>query len=163
MSSTIEVRRAHAVDAAAVAALMQDVHTQHANALPDYFQPAATAVSSVEEVGELASRTGHVLLVAMAEASVVGYAHAEVQRVAVSAYKRAATSLHLHAIGVAAEHRSRGVGGLLLAAVRDVAHTLDIGEVTLEVYAFNTTARAFYLREGFTPLRELMVWKDVSR
>lgn len=60
---------------------------------------------------------------------------------------------HLHAMGVAAAHRGREAGGALLRAVREAAAARGLAGVSLEVYAFNAAARAFYERAGFVPPR----------
>jgi len=60
-------------------------------------------------------------------------------------------------MGVAEQHRGRGVGHALLAAVRAIAASRALDGVSLEVYAFNAAARAFYEREGFVGQRERMV------
>ena len=152
-----EVRPAEPRDAPAVAALMQEMHAFHAAALPELFQPRDWAVITPQEVERLAARAGHVLLVAVQAGCVVGYAHAEAQESPATAYKRVSALLHLHAMGVTAARRGGGVGRALLAAVRDAAAARGLAGVSLEVYAFNSAARAFYLREGFAPLRERLV------
>lgn len=153
----IEVRLAAAIDAAAVAALAQEAHALHAAALPGVFQPPATPVVSPGEIARLATRPEHLLLVALQTGEVVGYAHAEVQEAPATPYKRASALLHLHAMGVSAAHRRRGVGRALLEAVRGAAAARGLSGVSLDVYAFNAAARAFYEREGFVTLRERLV------
>lgn len=152
-----EVRPAEPRDAPAIAALVQEMHAFHAAALPELFQPPEATVMTPADVVRLTARPGFLLLVAVQEGSVVGYAHAEVQEEPATAYKRASALLHLHAMGVTASRRGGGVGRALLAAVREAAAARGLAGVSLEVYAFNTAARAFYAREGFAPLRERLV------
>jgi ribosomal protein S18 acetylase RimI-like enzyme len=156
-SAPAEVRPATAADAAAVAALMREAHAFHAAALPDVFQPPAATVATPEDVLRLLADPGRLLYVAVLAGGVAGYAHAEVQDAPATPYKRASARLYLHAMGVAAAHRGRGAGRALLAAVRDAAAARGLGGVALDVYAFNTAARALYAREGFVPLRERLV------
>jgi diamine N-acetyltransferase len=153
----IEVRLAESRDFPAVASLVQEVHALHALALPDVFQPPTTTVATAADLERLASRPGHLLLVAVRAGVAVGYAHAEVQEEPESAYKRGSTVLHVHAMGVTEAKRGRGVGRALLDAVRGAAAARGIERVSLEVYAFNTAARAFYARQGFVTLRERLV------
>ena len=152
-----DVRPAAAPDAAAVAAIAREVHALHAAALPDVFQPPGPTTATAEEMAALLTRPGQLLLVATIDAAVVGYAHAEEQVAPATPIKRAAALLHVHAMGVSAAHRGRGVGHALLAAVRELAAARDYDGVSLEVYAFNAAARAFYEREGFVGQRERMV------
>lgn len=149
-------------DAAAVAALAQETHAVHAAALPHVFQPATASVATADDMAHLAQREGHLLLVAVdgdavVGDAVVGYAHAEVQETPDTPYKRASARLHVHGMGVTAAHRGRGVGRALLAAVRAEADGRGLDGVSLEVYAFNDSARALYEREGFVAERVRMV------
>ncbi|GLC28551.1 GNAT family N-acetyltransferase [Roseisolibacter agri] len=151
------VRPAAPADCAAVAAIALEVHALHHAAHPDLFQPPSPAVATAESMAHLLAQPGHLLLVAVDDAdAVVGYAHAETQVTPASPYKRAAALLHVHAMAVAGSHRGRGIGHALLAAVREAATARGCDGVSLEVYAFNAAARAFYEREGFLGLRERM-------
>ena len=153
----IEVRRAEPGDAAAVARVALEAHEVHAAALPAVFQPPSAAVVTPAEIARLAARPGHLLLVAVIEGAVVGYAHAEVQESPGTPYKRPSAALHLHAMGVSAAHRGRGAGRALVGAVRSEGAARGLPEVSLDVYAFNTAALTLYEREGFAPLRLRLV------
>jgi GNAT superfamily N-acetyltransferase len=151
---TFDVRPAAPDDAPAIAALAQEVHALHAGALPQLFQPADVPVTTPAELVRLYARAGHLVLVAREAGRVEGYAHAEVQETPETAYKRAGATLYVHAMAVSARSRGRGVGRALLAALRDAAAARGVAELSLDVYAFNAAARAFYLDAGFAPLRE---------
>jgi ribosomal protein S18 acetylase RimI-like enzyme len=152
-----EVRHADLGDVAAIAALAQEIHAIHAAALPDIFQPPSATVVTAADFQRLMIDPGHVLLVASEADEIIGYAHAEVQEAPATSYKRASALLHVHAMGVVAARRGRGAGRALLAAVREAARVRELVGVSLEVYAFNGAARAFYEREGFAPLKERLV------
>lgn len=47
------------------------------------------------------------------------------------------------------EHRGKGIGGLLLAAIEAKSRQLNCSKITLEVQENNSKARRFYEREGF--------------
>lgn len=148
------VREAVAEDAAAIAGVALEVHAIHAAALPDIFQPATPAVVSAPDIASLISQPGQLVFAAIADEKVVGYAHAEIQDVEATSYRRAAGKLHVHGMGVTASWRGRGVGSALIAAIREAAVARGLTGLTLDVYTFNVGARAFYEREGFIPLRE---------
>ena len=152
------VRPATPADCAAVAAIAREVHALHAAALPHVFQPPAPSVATPDGMAALLGRPDTLLLVATETEgdTVVGYTHAEVQAAPATPIKRAASLLHVHAMGVSAAHRGRGVGHALLAAIRAAATARGCEGVSLEVYAFNAAARAFYEREGFAGVRERM-------
>lgn len=53
-------------------------------------------------------------------------------------------------MGVAAEHRGKGLGERLLSACIEGAARLGLEKLELEVFETNTAARALYLKAGFT-------------
>ena len=59
------------------------------------------------------------------------------------------------AIGVVEDRRGRGVGGVLLSAVMDVARADGFGAVSLSVRRDNTAAVRLYERNGFVRVREV--------
>lgn len=154
---TIRVRPFESADASRLAELVREIHAFHATALPGMFQPAGTAVLSAEDIERRAAEPEQLWLVALEGDLVVGYAHAEEQRTPPTAYKRASAVMHVHGMGVTSTQRSRGAGHALMEAVRTEAAARGLDAVTLEVYAFNSAARDFYAREGFSPLRELLI------
>ena len=133
------------------------MHALHATALPDVFQPVEASVTSVEAMAARVAGDGTTWLVAERDGDVVGYAHAEVQREAATAYKRASATLHVIAIGVTAAQRGTGAGRALLDALRAMAVAQRLDGLTLDVYAFNAAARRFYAREGLATLKERIV------
>ena len=152
----VDVRRAQQADGAAIAAIAQEVHTMHAGALPEVFQPPGAAVATAADFARLAGAAGHLLLVALDGEGIVGYAHAEIQRHDATSYKRSSARLHVHAMGVASARRDRGIGAALLAALRAEARRESLDGLSLEVYAFNEAARRFYERAGFAEERTRM-------
>jgi ribosomal protein S18 acetylase RimI-like enzyme len=155
----LTVRPFEPADAGTVAALIGEAHEFHASALPDTFQDSHDAVFTPEEVAELSTAPDQLWLAAVLDDVVVGYLQAEVQRTPANRVKRASARLHVHQMGVTARARGRGIGRALLERARAEAVRRGLSEVSLEVYAFNAAARAFYEREGFTSVRELRVWR----
>jgi ribosomal protein S18 acetylase RimI-like enzyme len=153
----ITVRPAEPADAPAVAELAAAVHAAHAAALPDVFQPADAPPVGPADVVHLIAAAGPLFLVAHRDGAFAGYARAELQDEPATAFKRASRVVHVHEMGVAPAHRRHGVGRALLDAVRAAARARAARGVSLDVYAFNAGARAFYAREGFVGLRERLV------
>ncbi len=56
---------------------------------------------------------------------------------------------HITTIGVAPEHRRRGLGGQLLSHLENSLKAKEIGAVVLEVRVSNTAAQNLYKRCGF--------------
>ncbi len=67
--------------------------------------------------------------------------------------RRVNTSGHIIAIAVALEHRGKGIGTALMAAVMQKFREMNIRDVWLEVRASNIEARNFYKKLGFTERR----------
>ena len=61
-----------------------------------------------------------------------------------------ADEAHITNIAVRDLYRRRGVGELLLISIIDLATELNVGFITLEVRASNTTAQSLYHKYGFT-------------
>ena len=65
-------------------------------------------------------------------------------------YRRAEATARLGRVGIAPEHRGRGLGAELVTAALDAAWELDwVQRVDLRVYTFNAPALATYRRLGF--------------
>ncbi len=62
---------------------------------------------------------------------------------------------HLTTIGVAPEHRRRGVARLLLAHIEDALRARDVGTIMLEVRVANTTARDLYRSFGYVIVQRI--------
>ena len=150
----IEIRPAVPGDAAAISGLAAEVQALHAAAHPDVFKPAGPHTLPAHVVRERMAAGGHRWWVAVVDGEVAGYAHAVVQAEPETAWRYAATTVTLDAMGVAAQYRGRGAGTGLVAAVRDAAAALGAAEVRVNVWAFNEGARAFYRRCGFVAVQE---------
>lgn len=62
---------------------------------------------------------------------------------------------HLTTIGVAPEHRRRGLAVRLLDHIEDVLKTRDVGTVMLEVRVGNTEAQQLYRRAGYMVVQRI--------
>lgn len=153
----IEVRPAEPADVPAIAELAAVVHAAHAAALPHVFQPPAPPPLGPADVVQLIAAAGPLFLVAVLDGAFAGYARAELRDQPATAFKRASRVLHVHEMGVVPAHRRHGVGRALLRAARAAARARGAHGVSLDVYAFNAGARAFYAREGFASVREWLV------
>lgn len=75
--------------------------------------------------------------------TILGFAIAGTRR------RQGQLSGHLITIDVREEHRRRGVGDALLAAIEERLRAREIGTVGLEVAVDNAGAQGFYARHGF--------------
>ena len=152
----IEIRRARITDAEAIASLSAEVHSQHAQALPQLFKPPAPDTFPPTAVRELLDEPDRLVLVACVDSTVVGYASAQIQQRAETPFRYAGAALYLQWMGVRATSRRQGVGRALMDNLREDAARRGIPAMLLDVWAFNTEALAFYKAVGFHPQRHIL-------
>jgi ribosomal protein S18 acetylase RimI-like enzyme len=148
-----EIRRATPDDVDALTALRPWVHDKHARAHPDNFKATQPGAARREAEAWLGQPNVHVLI-ATRDGEPVGYLRAEVYDRPERELMHARRILYLDQIAVKESARGEGHGKALIAAGVALARELGIDFVELDVYAFNAEARAFFLSQGFAPLRE---------
>jgi len=148
------IRRARPADAEAVSALNAQVQALHAEALPWRFKPPGSATFPPVEAAALIAKPENIIFVAEIDAAAVGYIYAEIMRRDETPFTFAHVMMHIHHIGVHPDFREQDVGEALLDAIRAAAAQHKIELVTLDVWSFNTNARAFFRRNGFTIYNE---------
>jgi ribosomal protein S18 acetylase RimI-like enzyme len=155
-SQKFTVRRATLADAEAVATLNADVQALHAEALPWRFKPPGPATFPPEAAAALIARPENIIFVADIQmvAATVGYIYAEVMRRPETPFTYAYETVYIHHISVRPEFREQDLGEALLNAVRAAAAERKIELITLDVWSFNASARAFFRRNGFTIFNE---------
>jgi ribosomal protein S18 acetylase RimI-like enzyme len=130
MRTPITIRPATTDDAAAIAAVHQ---RSRAGTMP-YLPPQRRGHDEVTRWVREVVLPGSRVLVAEAGGTVVGYA--------------ALDGTLLDALYLLPEQRRRGIGSLLLAAVREYSPE----RLTLHVFEANVEARAFYANHGFVEI-----------
>ena len=156
MSNGALIRRAIPSDADQISALTQTIQAAHAAALPDLFKPAHEQRFAANVVRELIAQPDTVLMVAPHGDHLVGHAYAEVQHVPESPIKFATKRLLIHQLVVTEAWQRQGIGGRLIAALRQIAEEQRIQTVVLDVWSFNAAAHVFYQRNGFCDMRYVM-------
>src|SRR5688572_20751569 len=150
----IHVRLAEATDVGAIVPIAAEVQEWHVAGRPDLFKPGGC--DTAPEIIARISTPGQFYWVATLGDALVGYAYARIAEEAESRWRRYARMIVLDQMGVAESYRRLGVGQRLWDAVRDVAITEGVERVVLNVWSFNTTARQFYERLGFSSFYERM-------
>jgi ribosomal protein S18 acetylase RimI-like enzyme len=140
--TTSRVRGARVSDAAAAAALVEDLGYPH--------QSAAEAADRLQA---LLPDGDHLVLVAEADRSVVGLIHAHYCiELAVEPF------VEIMALIVAEPCRGLGLGGALTEAVAEWARGKEVDEVWVRARVERLRAPAFYGRHGFVPDRQQNVF-----
>ena len=152
---SITIRYAEKGDEAAIAALLVDIHKQHAEGRPDLFGNGHAKYSE-EDVLLMFHKENTPVFVAEDNAlGVVGYAictHIENTNPAMGRF----STLYLDDLNVSHRVRRQGVGTRLLDACRKEAARLGCYSLTLNVWAFNEGAIRFYEANGFHVQRTIM-------
>ena len=152
---SITVRFAREGDENKIAELLVAIHRQHAEGRPDLFG-GGNAKLSAGEVKALFHRPDTPFFVAVSEdGEVVGYLLSMVTQSPTPVH-RPYTSLYIDDLNVDASARRLGVGSALLDACRKHAKAIGCYNLTLNVWAFNTSAIAFYEKNGFFTQRSYL-------
>jgi ribosomal protein S18 acetylase RimI-like enzyme len=150
----ILIRKAVEQDAATLGALNADVQALHAAALPWLFKPPGPDRFSLAAVKDLLAEPGNLFFIAEIDGTAAGYAYAQIMEMPETPFIYAHGRIYLHHISVRPEHRRRGVGSALIAAVRAAAAETGVKLIALDVWTFNDEARAFFRRHGFAAYNE---------
>lgn len=146
------IRRATVEDAATIARLNVAVHQVHVDAMPAFFEPVDLIAFEPAFAGFLADAAWFYLIAEVAGAP-VGYAAAREISYPPNPFITARAHLRLDQMAVLPEHEGKGYGRALVQAVRDLARTLGLDEIQLDVWSFNERAQRLYQGEGFETFR----------
>jgi len=143
----MRVRRATDPDIPAISALFAELDGLQRDWR--VFTPRPGFYDGVAEKYRQALATDDALvLVAEDEGEIVGMAYGEIQVPSRFSDER---SLDLSGVVVRAGHRGRGVGRALVAEAAGFAAENGVGHVTLNTFAQNASAMAFWEAMGFSP------------
>jgi ribosomal protein S18 acetylase RimI-like enzyme len=156
----MEIRLATVADAETIAELNADVQQIHVDALPDLFKAPAPYAFPPSIIREWLADPATVVYIGMLGEEAVGYIYAEVRLRPETSWQYAMNSIYIHHISVRPEHRGAGYGKKLIDAVKNLAKEKGISWVALDVWSFNTEAKAFFSKQGFTVFNERM-WLEL--
>ena len=152
----MKIRRAQAKDIKTILSLLQQVLELHAAIRPDIFVSGTTKYTE-EELGTMIRDDEKPVFVAADEAdAVLGYAFCIYQETKENGSLHARRTLYLDDLCVDAQARGRHIGAELYRHVLKTAKETGCDSVTLNVWAVNGEAAAFYERMGMKPLKTTM-------
>ena len=142
------IRKAEETDIPIILELLKQVLQIHADIRPDIFIPGTTKYTA-DELMELLKNDEKPIYVAVDEDNVcVGYAFCQLQEQPFSNNMVPFKSLFIDDLCVSQETRGRHIGECLFEYVKNEAKQLGCYEVTLNVWAGNTSAERFYEKMG---------------
>ena len=145
---SVEIRAATKDDAALFSALNADVQALHADAMPWRFKRPGPETFTPEDAQALLSKANHVAFLAYVDCAPAGYVAAYLMRNPETAFHLAHAMVHVHQISVRPGFQRRGIGRALLDAVKAHGEANGISLLTLDTWAFNEKALAFFRSYG---------------
>ena len=142
------IRRANEGDIPAIQNILRQVNDVHAALRPDLFHAGGTKHNG-EELRAILAEEARPVFVAETEGQVVGYAFCVEKR------ERTPT-LYLDDLCVDAAWRRHGIASAIFDCVTAYAKQNGFYSVTLNVWAGNESAQAFYLSRGMTVQKTTM-------
>jgi len=158
---SVEIRPATNDDAALIAMLNADVQALHADALPWRFKQPGPETFTPRQAEDLLARHGHVAFMAHVDEIPAGYVVAQIVRHAETAFHHAHSAIYVHQIGVRPDFQRRGVGRALLDAVKQHGKANGISLLTLDAWAFNAKALAFFRAYGLVDYN-VRLWNSIE-
>ena len=142
------IRKAEERDIPRIMELLGQVLQIHADIRPDIFIPSTTKYT-VDELKELLKNKDKPIYIAANEADVcVGYAFCQLQEQPFSNNMVQFKSLFIDDLCVDQQARGQHIGESLFEYVKNEAKRMNCYEVTLNVWAGNTSAEKFYEKMG---------------
>lgn len=150
------IRRATADDLAGINALLRQVLTVHADGRPDIFIHNTKKYTDEELLTLFADDTNPVFVSVDADGRVLGHAFCALQETKNIVNLHDMRTLYIDDICVDEACRHRHIASDLYAYVRAYAQSLGCYHITLNVWACNPAATAFYEKMGMQPLKTMM-------
>ena len=150
------VRRAEIKDIPHLEEILYQVHDVHAKARPDLFIPGKKKYTA-DELKSLIESDDTIIFVCTDDAGVImGYAFCMDKTYAGNHSTNPDKMLYIDDLCVDENYRGNHVGRTLCEHVKEYASQKGYQRITLNVWEFNTGARAFYDALGFEPLKTVM-------
>jgi len=158
----INVRPASTGDAETISALNAEVQALHHAQMPWRFKPPGQESFSPAAAAKLLAKPENLLFLGEIDDGPAGYIYGEIIERPETPFTLAFSQIYIHHICVASAFRGSGLGAAMIAVVENAAAARGIGQVALDVWSFNASARVFFARAGYTPYIERL-WRQVTR
>ena len=152
----MNIRRASENDIPRLIELLEQVLQIHADIRPDIFIPGTTKYTNEELAQMIKDDIKPIYVAADENDNCLGYAFCQLQEQPFSNNMVPFTSLFIDDLCVYASTRGQHIGEKLFAHVKEEAKRLGCYEVTLNVWAGNTSAEKFYEKMGLKTKEQQM-------
>lgn len=150
------VRRAEIKDIPRLEEILYQVHDVHASVRPDLFIPGKKKYTADELKALLESDDTVIFVCTDDEENVMGYVFCMDKTYAGNHSTNPDKMLYIDDLCVDEKYRGRHIGQILCEYVKKYASEKGYQRITLNVWEFNKSARAFYDALGFEPLKTVM-------
>ena len=145
----MNIRKASTKDIPRIKELLQQVLEIHANIRPDIFIPGTTKYTEKELEDILSDENRPIYVATSEEDTCIGYAFCILKNQPFSSNMVPFKSLFVDDLCVDQNTRGQHIGEKLIDHVKEEAKKMGCYEVTLYVWAGNTSAEKFYEKMGF--------------
>ena len=152
----LKVRRAQQADIAAILHLLLQVDMVHHNSRPDLFKGPATKYTDIQLMMMLGDDEMPIFVCTDETGEVLGHAFCVHKQIIGDNVLTDVKTLYIDDICVDEGARRKGVGTALYNAVTAYAKSCGCYNVTLNVWAINPGAQAFYESLGMKPQKIVM-------
>lgn len=157
----MNIRLAVATDAEILSSLNADVQQLHADAWPHLFKQPSEGTFPPSAAKELIDEPYNRIYIGEIDGAAIGYIYAEIQVRPENPFTYERKQVLIHHISILPEHQKKGYGEQLIQSVKRLAREHDIQTIMLDVWSFNTKAKAFFERQGFTVFNQRM-WLEAD-
>ena len=155
----MRVRFAEEKDIPKMLELLHQVLEIHAKTFPEIFKSGSTKYTADDLKKMIEDPLLPIFIASDDSDTCVGYAFTELQEHPETNNMFAEKVLYLDDLCVSEEARGHHIGSLLFERVKEFAGEQGCRRVTLNVWAKNDAARAFYEKEGMTPVKTMMEYR----
>ena len=145
----MNIRKASTKDIPRIKELLQQVLEIHANIRPDIFIPGTAKYTEKELENILSDENRPIYVATSEEDTCIGYAFCILKNQPFSNNMVPFKSLFIDDLCVYQNTRGQHIGEKLIEHVKEEAKKMGCYEVTLNVWAGNTSAEKFYEKMGF--------------
>ena len=145
----MNIRKASTKDIPRIKELLQQVLEIHANIRPDIFIPGTAKYTEKELENILSDENRPIYVITSEEDTCIGYAFCILKNQPFSNNMVPFKSLFIDDLCVDQNTRGQHIGEKLIEHVKEEAKKIGCYEVTLNVWAGNTSAEKFYEKMGF--------------
>jgi len=145
----MKIIKASKSDSGTIARLNFFVQKIHSEAHPNIFKPPYEDERTKSFFEKLLRDINNYIFLAYLSEIPVGYLWAQIQQIPETPLTYSKRRIHIHHVSVDEKYRRKGVGTSLLNEVKRLSKDMDIRDIAVDTWAFNSDANHFFRSQGF--------------